>query len=300
MQNTRNQNLSFFLNNQNTDLSFSYEIDSGNPGKKIVIVGATHGSEPVGVDAIMKIIQEIKTKKLELKSGKILLILGNPLAYLGNTRFINKNLNREFKEIQNPINYEQQRSTEIINFLKEYNPDFLLDLHSVSIGDEQMEIYDKNSIVALELINSSVLQIVLDQKVMSGGLCQLPFLQSAMAMECGNHNSQFGLERALNKIESILQFYNLINPKEIIVSNHLVANKYQFIDVIKPQTGFKFVDPDIRSEYHLLKDQVYCTYLDCKGKLIEVKAPQDCYVLMPSLNPSIEDTDAGFLAIKLA
>jgi succinylglutamate desuccinylase len=300
MQNTRNQNLSFFLNNQNTNLSFSYEIDSGNTGKKVVIVGATHGSEPVGVDAIMKIIQEIEAQKLGLRSGKILFILGNPLAYLGDTRFINKNLNREFKEIQNPANYEQHRAKEISNFLKDYDPDFLLDLHSVSLGDEQMEIYDKDSKMSKELLDESVLQIILDQKVMPGGLCQLPFLKSAMAMECGNHNSQFGLERALTKIHSILEFYKITeDASNAKAASKQIANKYQFIDVIKPEKGFKFTDPNICTEYFLKKDQVYCAHRDSNGEKVEVKAKQDCYVLIPTLNPSFDDSDAGFLAIKI-
>jgi hypothetical protein len=163
-----------------------------------------------------------------------------------------------------------------------------------------MEIYDKDSKISKELLDESVLQIILDQKVMPGGLCQLPFLKSAMAMECGNHNSQFGLERALNKIHCILNFCKItedaINTK---ATNKQIANKYKFIDVIKPEKGFKFKDPNICTEYFLRKDQVYYTYKDSNSKIVEVKAKQDCYVLMPTLYPNLEDTDAGFLAIKL-
>ena len=301
MKNARNLNLNFFLSRQNTDLSFSFQVDSGKPGKKIVIVGATHGSEPVGVDAIMAIIDQIQSQQLILTSGQILFVIGNPIAYLGNTRFVNKNLNREFLDIQHPNNYEQHRAKEITDFLRDYDPDFVLDLHSVSVGDEQMEIYDKDSTFPKDLLDTSVLQIILDQKVMPGGLCQLPFLRAAMAMECGNHDSQFGLERALAKIYSVLGFYGIIKAIEKQQkAGSKPASKYQFINVIKPQRGFTFIDPNISSEYHLKKDQVYCTYLDDADKLIQVKAPQDCYVLMPTLVPSIDDTDAGFLAIKLS
>ncbi len=304
MQSVTHQNLNFFLSKQNTDLSFSHTIKSDKLGKKVVIIGTIHGNEPVGIDAMINLINSIQNKQTQLYSGEITFVIGNPIAYLSNARFINKNLNREFKETQHPINYEQYRANEIIDFLKKYDPDFVLDLHSVSVGDEQMEIYDKDSKIPKKLINQSVLQIILDKNVIAGGLCQLSFLKSTMSMECGNHNSKYGLERALNKIENVLDYYKIINKLSVqaTLDNPIVnpiASKYQFIEAIKPKHGFRFTDPKICSEYFLQKDQVYCTYLDETNQTIQVKTNQDCYVLMPNLNPNLEDSDAGFLATKL-
>lgn len=302
----RNNDLNFFTERQNTNLPYSIEIDTGIEGSSVAIVGALHGSEPVGVEASVEVINKIEGGEIDLKSGKLLFILGNPEGYLQNKRFIDSDLNREFINLedaaQSSSNYEKRRAIEIANFLKNYRADFLLDLHSVDIGDIQMELFDLENPVPKELTNEKILRIILDKNVMNGGLCQLPIFSSAMSMECGDHTSIFGKQRALIKISNILNFYELTDKlkfeskleDEFIQNN----NQYQLISPIIPQLGFKFTSATIHSEQFVAKNEIYATYIK-NGKLKNLRAAQDCYILMPCPNPNINDTDAGFLAIKV-
>ena len=289
MTKTRIEAINFFAQRQNTELSFSFIFSSGNPGPKIVIIGGVHGNEPVGVEAIIEIQDQIQN----LKNGEITFILGNPLAYLEDVRFISSNLNRCFVK-DYPKDYEGFRAKEITDFLRKYKPDYLLDLHSVSIGNTQMEIHkNKNKIVRC-LINQGFMQIVINQKAMKGSSIQLKFLENTMGVECGNHNSSTGLGVAIFKIKQLLNYFKMAEfiLEKTVSSSNFVA--YQLIEPIIPRLEFKFTNPDIASEIFVKKGAVYA-----KSKNGDIVASVDSYILMPCPNPKITDTDAGFLAKKI-
>lgn len=298
-------NLGYFANRQNIPLGYSFKIDSNNPGPKIAITVAIHGNENVGIDAVMALDNQLNG----IKFGSVVVIVGNPMAYLLQTRFLHSNLNRCFSidtidSVDNTVNnYESCRALEITNFLREYNPDFLLDLHSVSIGDVQMEIQDSNSIVSNGLKDKSVMQIIVRDKVIDGGLIQLPFLKSSLAVECGNHVSTKGLEIAKNKIMHTLFYYKMIDDSlfdqqasRSAVNSSIVKTNYTYslIAPIIPRSGFKFVRDDVDSEMFIKQGEVYAVYEG--GEMI---APIDCYLWVPCTNPKLTDTDAGFLAIRV-
>lgn len=289
MTKTRTEAMNFFAQKQNTKLSFSFIFSSGKPGPKIVIIGGVHGNEPVGVEAIIKIQEEMQN----LKNGEIAFILGDPMAYLEDVRFISSNLNRCFVK-PHPKDYEGFRAKEITDFLRKYKPDYLLDLHSVSIGDTQMEIHkNKNNIVQC-LINRSFMQIVVSEKAMKGSSIQLKFIENTMGVECGNHNSSTGLSVAIFKIKQLLNYFKMaeFSLEKTQSCDNFVA--YELIEPIIPRLGFEFTNPDIASEIFVKKGEVYA-----KSKNGDIIASGDSYILMPCPNPKITDTDAGFLAKKI-
>jgi succinylglutamate desuccinylase len=103
-------------------------LKSNVPGKFSVVFAGVHGNEICGLEAIKKIIRDIK-----IKTGSVLFVFGNPKAIENKVRFTDYNLNRAFmdpscysNEIKNT--YEFLRAQELKKFLKE--ADVLLDVHS--------------------------------------------------------------------------------------------------------------------------------------------------------------------------
>lgn len=289
MTKTRIEALEFFAQRQNTSLSYSFIICSGVPGPKIVIMGGVHGNEPVGVDAII----EIQKDLTGLKRGEVTFILGNPQAYLQDIRFISSNLNRCF--IANfPNDYEGYRAKEITKFLKQYKPEYLLDLHSVSIGDTKMEIHKNLKSVNKELLNPDFMQIVLTEKATRGSTIQLKFIPKSMGVECGNHTSKKGLNVGIFKIKELLNVYKMTDFNLDKLRNNINLFAYELSEPIIPEVNFSFVDPDITSEIFVKKGDIYA-----KSDKGDIVALEDRYILMPCKNPKISDTDAGFLAKKV-
>lgn len=100
------------------------KIDSGVPGKTVVIFGGVHGDELAGIRTI-----DYLKKHLTLKKGILYLVYGNPNAIEKGVRFTEKNLNRCFlEESKNRNSYEEKRATELMNILDQC--DALLDLHA--------------------------------------------------------------------------------------------------------------------------------------------------------------------------
>lgn len=109
-----------------------WHVFGGVHGKTATVVAGVHGNEHSGVWAMMKVMSELVSGKLEMKEGQITFVLGNPEALKQNLRLIKYNLNRLFgrSDIQDQPHYECVRSREIAPFLVE--TDSLFDLHSTS------------------------------------------------------------------------------------------------------------------------------------------------------------------------
>jgi len=103
---------------------------SKNPGKTVAIFAGIHGDEKAGIKATEKVIKEI-----DLQSGTVHFVLGNPKAVKKNIRYTESNLNRDFIKTNSPKTYEQKRAQELMELLD--NCDALLDLHAYKepLGD---------------------------------------------------------------------------------------------------------------------------------------------------------------------
>lgn len=104
------------------------QIVGKEKGPTSIILAGIHGDEKCGVEALRKIIPNLK-----IESGKILFGYGNPLAIKVNQRFKEANLNRMFKN-DNLLSKNEKESYEYkrAQFLKKYlnQADALLDIHA--------------------------------------------------------------------------------------------------------------------------------------------------------------------------
>ena len=163
----------YFEQNQNSTLPFAIEFDSGVVGPNLVFVGSTHGSEPAGTIANIEIHKQLVSGELKLKMGKVVFVLGNPQAFLHSKRFVEKNLNRVFSaEIASGL--EGARAGEFRDYFKSHKVDFLLDLHSVSVGDFQFVIYFHNHETVKTAVSISPIgtHLLADKKTIPGTLIE--------------------------------------------------------------------------------------------------------------------------------
>ncbi len=109
----------------------SRHFDSGVPGKRLLVFGAIHGDEVCGPAGIRRIVDELTSRTLVLRSGSVTLVpVANPDAYERGERQIEADLNRVFKKTDNPDSYEARLANELIQLADQ--SDVLLDLHSSS------------------------------------------------------------------------------------------------------------------------------------------------------------------------
>ncbi len=113
----------------------SYRFDSLKPGPHLVILGAVHGDEKCGPQAIQRLIAEFQHGQSVLARGSLTCLpICNPEAYVRNQRFYQRNLNRALYVKESPTAYEDFIDPILCRVLDE--ADVLLDLHSYqSKGD---------------------------------------------------------------------------------------------------------------------------------------------------------------------
>jgi len=98
-------------------------------GPKVIIMGATHGNEKCGTQAIGRIMAEIDAGRLHIANGSVTFVpIVNPLAYEKDTRSGDRNLNRDLFPKAQPQDFEDQVANWLCPLLARH--DVLLDLHS--------------------------------------------------------------------------------------------------------------------------------------------------------------------------
>ncbi|MEW6494432.1 MAG: aspartoacylase [Cyanobacteriota bacterium] len=108
-----------------------------NQISRVAIVGGTHGNEFTGAYLIKKF--ELFSELIQRSSFETVTLLGNPKAFEAGKRYIDRDLNRCFRnqELQNSTfsNYEENRAKQIYQMLSpqgKFQVDFLIDLHSTT------------------------------------------------------------------------------------------------------------------------------------------------------------------------
>ncbi|MFY7993728.1 MAG: aspartoacylase [Bacteriovoracaceae bacterium] len=99
---------------------------------RVLVFGGTHGNEWTGIYLVQNYATELSAKFPDLQ---IEFIHANPEAYKKNKRFCDEDLNRVFEPIQkNAVHptLEYRRGLEILDKIKTFNPDWVIDLHTTT------------------------------------------------------------------------------------------------------------------------------------------------------------------------
>ena len=296
---SREEILAYFRKHSNCELPGCIEVAAAGEGEHVVVVGGTHGNEPAGVNAMVGFHRQLKDGEVKLNSGKVSLLLGNPQAYRNDLRYVDRDLNRSFCNLDKAT-LEGQRAGEIIAYLDRNNDiAALLDLHSVSIGDFKICVYEKDNAQSLNLalsISNIPLHFAYHPDHMPGTLIETAGTHQicSLIVECGNHLSKSATNMALDLIHAILVHKKLIDaflwPDKKIPGT---ITQYESIQPIKPGANFRFIIEPLETGTKLERGQQFATDDD----RIHI-APEDCHVVVPSMIVKPTDVDAGFLGKK--
>jgi uncharacterized protein len=143
----------------------STTITSPNPGKKLIVLGAVHGSEKCGTVAIQRVLSEFDDGTLKLARGSVTFVpITNPKAYEQNTRNGDRNLNRRLRPEVKPKEFEDHIANWLCPLLKQH--DVLLDLHSFQAeGQPFATLGPENNMGALEPFTWAAEEMALIQRL---------------------------------------------------------------------------------------------------------------------------------------
>lgn len=161
--------------------------------KKILIIGATHGDEKIGIEVARKINPRF--------SGLFDFLIANPRALQKKKRFLDFDLNRAYPGKKYSKFYEKRRAYEIFNKAKKYN--YVIDIHEASCGTENFIIIPRYKIsnkFPLDLIKLRKLLLWPNPK---GTLGQ--FLPKLIELEFGVKNKK--RKGVIKKAKNILEFF---------------------------------------------------------------------------------------------
>jgi len=99
------------------------------PGPKLIVLGAVHGSESCGARGIERVLRELDSGALDIVRGMATFVpVTNPLAYQKGERNGERNLNRNLRPTDSPQDFEDRIANQLCPLLAQH--DVLLDLHS--------------------------------------------------------------------------------------------------------------------------------------------------------------------------
>lgn len=100
-----------------------------NAGPRLIILGAVHGNETCGTQAIRRVLDDLDYQRLNIVAGSVTFVpVTNPLAYARGERAGDRNLNRNLYPVKQPRDYEDHVANWLCPLLAQH--EVLLDLHS--------------------------------------------------------------------------------------------------------------------------------------------------------------------------
>jgi L,D-peptidoglycan transpeptidase YkuD (ErfK/YbiS/YcfS/YnhG family)/predicted deacylase len=105
------------------------------PGPALLVLGAIHGNETCGPQAITRAIADCRAGRMVIRHGSVTFVpIVNLKAYRQGTREGDRNLNRDLREREQPHSHEDRVANVLCPLLREH--DVLLDIHSFRSAGE--------------------------------------------------------------------------------------------------------------------------------------------------------------------
>jgi succinylglutamate desuccinylase len=228
--------------------------------KEILIIGATHGNEKIGV----QVINNLKRKGY----GKFFdYLIANPNALTANKRFIDFDLNRAYPGDKDSPLYEKRIAYDNLKTAKRYK--YIIDVHEASSGKDDFIIIPRKTIdgsFPLQFINLKRVLLWPDPK---GPLSQV--LNKSIELEFGvkGRSRKSVVKKAIGTIEKFISYYSSFKAKSVpnqekeifYVYGKLLAKDKK--DLETKLTDFKLKKIDKEVFYPLLtgqylKDGIIC------------------------------------------
>ncbi len=105
------------------------------PGPNLIVLGAVHGNEPSGPEAIARTMADIRAGRTMIRRGAVTFVpVANLKAWRQRSREGDRNLNRDLGDKVLPQDYEDRVGNQLCGLLRQH--DVLLDIHSFKGGGE--------------------------------------------------------------------------------------------------------------------------------------------------------------------
>ncbi len=192
-------------------------------GPALTILGAVHGNERCGPEAIKRLIAALDGGEAALRRGTLQMMpVVNPKAYAQNVRFVERNLNRQLYPKDEKQHYEDHLDPIVCGLLD--RTDVLLDLHSfASPGGPFIFLSGKNPRELAYAKSLGVNDFVYgwaeaygggDSKE-SQGTTEYARTRGAMAvtLECGQHQNADAPDVGYRAILMALKHLDMLDPQ---------------------------------------------------------------------------------------
>lgn len=291
-------------------------VRGGRPGPTLLCVGALHGNEPAGVEALERVLEGLRGREAAL-SGDFVALLGNRAAYASGRRFVDRDLNRAWTSerlarlrAEGHLNgfAEDREQVELLEAIEgvvasSSGPVYALDLHTTSgFGGPFSTFGDTlpNRDFAAHIPVPMILGL---EEQLDGTL--LAFLGShglvAVVYETGQHEEPRAVDRAEAGVWLALAAAGLVREGQIVevtTARKLLGRELRdrprvmemrYRHPVSVEDGFR-MDPGYRNFQPVRAGQVVAR--DVRG---EVSVREDGRILMPLYQAQGED---GFFLIK--
>lgn len=206
-----------------------FVIDSGKPGKELVLIAGIHGNETCGIRAF----GSIKLKPPTITSGRVTFVLGNLRAIDNGVRFVERNLNRMFRDdadlAQSDLeSYEYARSRELMPLLEQ--ADAVLDIHSSATPNSTpFVICDRKSLDLAASLGFPIVSYGWDQVEPGATDDYVSSLgKIGLCIECGYHEEDAAVARASDAITRFLAYMGVCEQE----SNSIINEEPRFVQVV--------------------------------------------------------------------
>lgn len=215
------------------------------PGRRLLVLGAVHGTETCGTVALQRVMAEIDSGSLPLIAGQVTFIpVANPQAYAEKKRFIERNLNRYLVPMEIPDSYEARLGNILCPIIA--SCDVLLDLHSTTIGGAAFASVEGDDVEENNFASALGAQLVVsgwaEAYEAAGRVASDPdesvgttayarrFGAKAVLLECGQHQDPQAPEIAYAAVRKALAYWGL--TEELLVESkpvpHLLVKRVYY------------------------------------------------------------------------
>ncbi|MBL7815279.1 MAG: succinylglutamate desuccinylase/aspartoacylase family protein [Saprospiraceae bacterium] len=279
-------------------------------GTLIIALAAMHGNEPAGIRALRDLFQLLEEEPkrnwgFNFK-GRLVGLIGNIQAYERRLRYVKTDLNRHLtlenyeKALQIPTErliYEDLELIELLDTIRyeidDYKPSRLivLDLHTTSAAGGIFSIVSDDE-ESLRMAAELKAPVVLGMVGNTGGTTLHYFKEDntgiptvTIVFEAGQHEDAFSVQRTIAWLVNLLRTEGVVAPEDVESRHDIVLKNYsknlpkivELIDVhhIQPHDQFLMREGFVNFQ-PVKKEDVLAD--DKNG---EIKAPEDCLLLMP-------------------
>ena len=278
----------------------SVQISGVEPGPRVLILGATHGNERLGVEILQALRSDLS--KTDLR-GTLTLVMGNPEAYQKNLRYLDTDLNRLASKEQNSTvraldpsqrNREEKRILELVPFIRD--SDYMLDIHC-TIRPSKPFVFCANTSRHLELAglfeDCPMVGLGISDVALSTGT---DFLADSLGslghtLEAGWLEDQGFFEKTYGYVKTYLSYLGCLLGNEPKPMSHAVSQRYIIYEEIKAfSSAFEFCLPEIENFGFLPAGTIYA-----RDENKSFRVERDSYLIFPKT-----DFAPGKTAVNLA